>query len=300
MPGENQPRAGLLAEALAAHGWSVWWDRQIPHGHDFNTYIQQQLNAARCIVVLWSRASLESKFVRDEAGEGLNGRLVPVLIEAVTQPLGFRQLQAANLTDWHGQSPHEEWDRLVLSITSVVPPSTPAIAGSTGMDPAQREHLAGRNQRAFRTLILFTGIAIALSLVTLAVVSWQRQPSTPKSSNPAARLTVEELEARLDAVNISLSTGAAPDRERVLGYVRDPETPYRLLGEACLEVMNGRRLKERGYLDMIDKWYTRKVGSENFLTAAGTLRLPELKDAMVEAHNDYHGRTARSYEEIVE
>ena len=64
--------------------------------------------------------------------------------------------------------------------------------------------------------------------------------------------------------------------------------------------MKGRRLKERGYLDMIDKWYTRKVGSENFLTAAGTLRLPELKDAMVEAHNDYHGRTARSYEEIVE
>ena len=102
---EDEPRARLLATALEARGWSVFWDRRIPHGKDFNAYIQQQLDAARCIVVLWSKASLASQFVRDEATEGLNGRLVPALIEAVKQPLGFRQLQAADLSDWHGGLP---------------------------------------------------------------------------------------------------------------------------------------------------------------------------------------------------
>ena len=89
------------------------------------------------------------------------------------------------------------------------------------------------------------------------------------SGNPPARLSVEELEERLLRVNISLSTGTNADRERVLGYVRDPESPYRLLGEACLEVMNGRRFKEREYLDMIEKRYTQIVGAGSYLTANG-------------------------------
>jgi TIR domain len=106
----------------------VWWDRSIPHGSDFNAVIQQQLDAARCILVLWSKAGLESKFVRDEANEGLNGRLLPALIEYVQQPLGFRQLQAADLTDWNGESAHAEWDRLVESIASIVPPPSATAA----------------------------------------------------------------------------------------------------------------------------------------------------------------------------
>jgi TIR domain len=299
---EDQPRAGLLADALAAHGWSVWWDRQIPHGHDFNTYIQHQLDTARCIVVLWSNASLDSKFVRDEATEGLNGRLVPVLIEAVRQPLGFRQLQAANLSDWDGRSAHEEWDRLVESITSIVPPApAPALADSPTIDAASRERPTGRTRLSFPTLAGFIAVVVAaVALIAFAVISWQTPSSTPMSGNPPARLSVEELEERLLRVNISLSTGTNADRERVLGYVRDPESPYRLLGEACLEVMNGKRFKEREYLDMIDKWYTQIVGAGSYLTANGTIRLPDLKDAMVRAHNDYHSRTAKSYDEIVE
>jgi hypothetical protein len=51
---------------------------------------------------------------------------------------------------------------------------------------------------------------------------------------------------------------------------------------------------------MIDKWYTQIVGAGSYLTANGTIRLPDLKDAMVRAHNDYHSRTAKSYDEIVE
>jgi formylglycine-generating enzyme required for sulfatase activity len=123
---EDEPRARLLAAALESRRWSVWWDRRIPHGKDFNAYIQHELDAARCIVVLWSKASLASPFVRDEASEGLDGRLVPTLIESVKQPLGFRQLQAADLSDWDGGFHHDEFERLGRSISAIVPPSRDA------------------------------------------------------------------------------------------------------------------------------------------------------------------------------
>src|SRR5262245_3319705 len=101
---EDEAHARLLASALHSRGWSVWWDRHIPAGRDFNRFIEEQLSHARCIVVLWSKASVASHFVRDEAAEGIaDGRLVPVLIEAVRQPIGFRQFQAANLVDWRSE-----------------------------------------------------------------------------------------------------------------------------------------------------------------------------------------------------
>jgi hypothetical protein len=100
---EDETRARALADALELRGWSIFWDRRIPHGRNFRNHIEDQLGSARCIVVLWSKASLASQFVLDEPTEGQNdGRLVPALIEAVRQPLGFRGLQAANLADWTG------------------------------------------------------------------------------------------------------------------------------------------------------------------------------------------------------
>jgi hypothetical protein len=126
---EDEVRARTLAAALGSRGWSVFWDRRIPHGSNFRDYIQQQLDSARCLVVLWSNASLASQFVLDEATEGLHdGRLVPALIEAVRQPLGFRGLQAANLTDWHGaETAHDDFERLVVSIGAIAPPSLQSI-----------------------------------------------------------------------------------------------------------------------------------------------------------------------------
>ena len=55
---EDEPLARRLAGALEARGWSVWWDSRLPTGQDFHTFIEQQLNDARCIVVLWSKASV--------------------------------------------------------------------------------------------------------------------------------------------------------------------------------------------------------------------------------------------------
>jgi hypothetical protein len=296
---EDEPKAELIATVLAARGWSVWWDRRIPYGNDFNTAIQQQLDAARCVLVLWSQASVASKFVRDEATEGLNGRLVPVLVEDVRQPLGFRQLQAADLSDWDGQSPHEEWDRLIGSISSIVQPAAAAASRSTQVvlsaGPVAAPVLHVRTSRR----VMLAGVAVVASALAVGYVAHQISSTNTTAGPPPASPSVADLEARLQAVNISLSTGTDADLERVRGYVRDPETPYRQLGEACVEVLNGRPLRERGYLDMIDKWYTQRVGSAPYLTSDGKIRLAELRTAMVLAHNDYHGGSVTTYEDLL-
>jgi hypothetical protein len=122
---EDIATARIVAKELEARGWSLFWDRRIPHGQDFNAYLQKQIDAAWCIVVLWSKTSVASQFVRDEAAEGLDGRLVPVLIESTRQPLGFRQLQAADLSGWRGQPADEEFSRLLSSIEALAPVSRP-------------------------------------------------------------------------------------------------------------------------------------------------------------------------------
>jgi hypothetical protein len=102
----DEPRARQLAEALTARGWEVWWDLHITPGHVFSEVIQHQLEQAPCVIVLWSRASIASEYVRDEATVAKErGALVPALIDAVRPPLGFRQRQVVNLAAWERRSP---------------------------------------------------------------------------------------------------------------------------------------------------------------------------------------------------
>ena len=44
---EDCPRAEAIAEALEGHGWSVWWDWNIPAGKTFRQVIQEHLDKAR-------------------------------------------------------------------------------------------------------------------------------------------------------------------------------------------------------------------------------------------------------------
>ncbi len=118
---EDRGRAKQLAEVLTQQDWSVWWDRKIPPGKTWAEVIEQQLDAARCIIVLWSRDSVASEWVKTEAREGkARGILIPILIEEAKIPLEFRHIQAANLTGWDPEAPRLDLNELLLELEQLL------------------------------------------------------------------------------------------------------------------------------------------------------------------------------------
>ena len=87
---EDADRAEALAHRLEADGFAVWWDVDLRGGQDFRTEIRRSIARVSHMVVLWSRDSVRSHFVIDEAGLGReSGKLIPVRIDPVEVPLGF-------------------------------------------------------------------------------------------------------------------------------------------------------------------------------------------------------------------
>ncbi|MGH7792478.1 MAG: toll/interleukin-1 receptor domain-containing protein, partial [Thermodesulfobacteriota bacterium] len=134
----DKERVRVLVEALEGQGWSVWWDREIPPGKTFDQVIEEHLNAARCVIVVWSEDSVLSEWVKTESSEAAQrGVLVPVLIDDVKIPLEFRRIQAAWLVDWQGKLPHEGFEQLSEAVAGILGPSTL-------LKQEQDEHVDGR------------------------------------------------------------------------------------------------------------------------------------------------------------
>jgi TPR repeat protein len=119
---EDEQTAQHLRDVLVSQGYDVWRDKEgIITGKSWEKSIEEALTAAKCVIVLWSRAALGSHFVRDEAEVGRNaGKLVPVQIDNSEIPLGFRGIQTANLGGWRGEIEHPEYRKLVRAIESRV------------------------------------------------------------------------------------------------------------------------------------------------------------------------------------
>ncbi len=118
---EDKARAKAIAEALARRGLHVWWDIDLLPGDQFTDEIENVINRARAAVVLWSKRSIRSRFVRDEAQIAADrGVLIPVRIDASKPPLGFRGLQTEDLSKWDGSSDSADLNRLIDSVAKRV------------------------------------------------------------------------------------------------------------------------------------------------------------------------------------
>jgi len=112
---------GKLVDAIKSQGWMVWWDPALIAGQRFDQAIREALAEAKCVVVVWSPNSIDSQWVQDEAGVGRDRHaLIPVTIDGATSPLGFRQLQTVDLTDWDPGTEDDRLKDLLLGVRSLV------------------------------------------------------------------------------------------------------------------------------------------------------------------------------------
>src|ERR1041384_6781365 len=119
---EDRETAAKFAELLESVGLRVWWDRRIPAGRTWRAVLEDALREMRCMVVLWSENSVQSPWVAEEAEEArrLNKSIVPVLIQQVEPPIGFRAIQAADLAKWDGSADDPAAQLFLADLKSVL------------------------------------------------------------------------------------------------------------------------------------------------------------------------------------
>jgi hypothetical protein len=176
----DRPRAEQLAHALERAGWSVWWDREIPPGRSFDEVIEEALSLARCVIVLWSEASVRSEWVKTEAAEAAQRRiLVPILADGARIPLEFRRIQAAMIDNWRHLEAAEGWGQLCDAVAALVDSPRRAL-------PAPVAVPAGRVRTLWiAAAILTLGVVAASSVLAMR---W-RSAGGDAPSAPAAATT---------------------------------------------------------------------------------------------------------------
>lgn len=207
----DRERARVLAEALGRRGYDVWWDRTIPPGRVFDEVIQEALQAARCIVVLWSGQSVRSNWVKTEAGEGAaQGKLVPALIEAVAPPIEFKRIQAANLAGWSGDEDNAEFRTLIAAIEDRLRhPGTP-VGTAAGTPPPRLDNappLPGRSSRF--PLLAIAGALVVVGILVAVATQWLPRRAE-QTSLPAQAPSAGSRDTTAPGAPTSAGAGATP------------------------------------------------------------------------------------------
>jgi TolB-like protein/Flp pilus assembly protein TadD len=141
---DDRAKAQRLAVALEQLGYIVWWDALIEGGTLYTKSINEALDTADVVIVLWSERSVESNWVRDEAAQGRDRRrLVPLSLDGSEPPLGFRQFQVIDLSGWRGRSDAPQLDSIRRAIASAIGREPPPPRAAAPVITRRRAMAAG-------------------------------------------------------------------------------------------------------------------------------------------------------------
>lgn len=221
---DDSARIRPLAQALESEGHSVWWDQHIAGGDQFAEAIEQALDSADAVVVVWTEASCRSAWVRDEAAAGRDSnRLVPVCLDGCVPPLGFRQFQAIDLKGWNGRANAKALEPLKRAIAGKAgggSSARPAPKPGTALLPRWLDR--PRAAAAAAALVLLVAVALVVPRIGAFASSDSLTPKialgdfavvSPDLPPGMARAMQDEILAAFGAEN-AVAVTAAPGAGR--------------------------------------------------------------------------------------
>jgi TolB-like protein len=182
---DDQATARRFAEAFEREGLTVWWDQTLRSGENYDQVTEAALREAKAVVVLWSKHSVDSRWVRAEATQAdRNGTLVPVMIEACNRPIMFELKHTAELAHWKGNAADPVWKSFLGDIRQFVKKAAPAAAPAAATATARRPVRSG------------TAVTLLIVAVLAAGLFWNfyhAHRPVVTSTMPAAATTAKEV-----------------------------------------------------------------------------------------------------------
>ena len=120
---KDADRAQAVATQLEDAGYSVWWDRELLSGQRFTQSIQRELGQAAAVVVMWTKASIESEWVYSEARRGSQRG---VLVQVRTLDLTIDDIPPP--FDAFHCSTIEDTDALLRSVAALAEASSESVS----------------------------------------------------------------------------------------------------------------------------------------------------------------------------
>jgi len=196
----------------------VWWDRQLIAGAEFSRDIERELEAAKAVVIAWSRHANASPWVKDEAAVARDqSKLVPVSLDREPPPMGFRQYQAIDFSRWKGQAGGPAVDDLLRALKARMSGNEPAPSLTTESPPARRS----RNYPLIAAVVVLLGLFAGLTVF--------KSGTTPEA-------TPEALDSRAAVEDAAEVTASSEPRIAVAAIrVRDDDPELSNLAAALSE-----------------------------------------------------------------
>lgn len=201
---QDRATARIIAECLKEEGLTVWWDASLHSGETFDEVIERNLKDARAVVVLWSPASVASRWVRAEATlADRRNKLVPAIIQACDRPIIFELTHTAELSGWNGDKSDVRWRTFVEDLFRLIasgeeqpaPPEghEPEAAASSSVRPPRQPLRPGNDE----------------------VISSEAVPRTSRPRPPARLATQAPVES--EAHLLEIEQGDLPEDVIVVG-----------------------------------------------------------------------------------
>jgi adenylate cyclase len=264
------PQAQAVAEALRGLGYDVWRDDELPAHRSYAEVIEERLQSAKVVVVIWSAEAVRSEWVQSEADTARTDRkLVQLTVDGSKLPRPFDRIQCADMQGWTGDVEAHGWKKVVASVAELVG----GIAAEPAPSPTARKlsicvlpfaNMSGDAEQEYFSDGISEDIITDLSKVSALEVTARNNAFTFKGKS----VEVQEVARKLNVSHV------------LEGSVRKAGNRVRITAQLIDGATGNHMWAERYDRDLTDIFALQDEISEAIVGALKLKLLPEEKKAI--------------------